>query len=498
MNNQVGKIISDRFQIRRELGQGGLGITYSAFDQKTQQEVALKAISLNETDSWKVLELFEREVQSLQRIEHPNVPYYVDFLKIDTPNNYQLYLVQELAEGKSLDQLIEDGWKPSEVEIKSIAKQVLDVLNYIHNLEPPIIHRDIKPQNLIYQSNGNVKLVDFGAVKNTFNKTQFTNILVGTYGYMAPEQYQGQSSPSTDLYGLGATIAYLVTGQSIAELAQDELKPDVQFFNNLSPTFADWLEKMLEPAAEDRFSSAKTALTVLKNPNLLASSETTSKPIKSGIQVENSSELLEVIIPRFRLGLSLLWNLLFTFYWVTISISFGIAIILLLSRMLFEGSLDGVIISILVLLLILKIVVFILLIGFYYLWWLVNSLNKAFLKIILRVSYEKMKVIWEWNFFGLTWKSYKKYSLEEVEIKKEFLLSQIAEFLNRKKRGQLSQNASEIKVDGSMKMLYLYHNGKKYMISGARIFKIPFNKITELEQDWLQEEINNYIQQKQS
>lgn len=203
------EIIAERYQIVTLLGQGGMGSTYSAVDLNNNHIVALKVVSLKESQDWKVLELFEREAQVLSSLNHPFIPNYIDYFSIDTPTDRQFYLIQELVEGESLANLIKNGWITTEEEVKNIAVQILEILSYIHQLNPPIIHRDIKPDNIIYREDGKVYLVDFGAVKAVYNKTIIGhNTIIGTYGYMPLEQFEGKTYGTSDLYSFGCTTIY--------------------------------------------------------------------------------------------------------------------------------------------------------------------------------------------------------------------------------------------------------------------------------------------------
>ncbi|MEQ9668568.1 serine/threonine protein kinase [Coleofasciculus sp. G2-EDA-02] len=263
--HQSGEIIAQSYRIIRILGQGGIGITYEAQNLKTHQSVALKSLSLRRMTDWKVLELFEREAHILAHLNHPAIPHYLDYFQVDTSQDCYFYIVQQLAPGNSLATLVENGWKPNEREVKHLAAQVLEILVYLQQLTPPVIHRDIKPQNIIRTEDGQVFLVDFGAVQDTYHNTVTGgSTVVGTYGYMAPEQFRGQATPATDLYGLGTTLLFLLMGKSPADLPQRQLKIHFRSHVRISKPFADWLEKMLEPAIENRFPSAHAALAVLK------------------------------------------------------------------------------------------------------------------------------------------------------------------------------------------------------------------------------------------
>ena len=261
---QPSEIINDKYRITGILGKGGVAITYSAIDLKTDTTAAIKVVSLKQLDNWKQVELFQREAEILKQLEHPAIPRYIDYFDIETKTDKAFYLVQQIAPGKSLDRLVESGWRASEEEVKDIARQVLNILSYLHSLDPPVVHRDLKPSNLIRDDDGKIYLVDFGAVQNTYYNTLMQgSTVVGTYGYMSPEQFRGQAFPATDLYSLGATLLYLLTHRSPAELPHDTLKLDFRNSVDLDDSFADWLEKILEPDIENRFSDAEVALAEL-------------------------------------------------------------------------------------------------------------------------------------------------------------------------------------------------------------------------------------------
>jgi len=276
---QIPHNLVKHYQIKNLLGEGGSSTTYEAIDLRTHQRVALKSLSLQKMNDWKVLELFEREANVLSKLNHPGIPRYLDYFYVDTPDNRCFYIVQELAEGQSLASLVENGWHAREPEVKRIATQILEILVYLHSQTPPVIHRDIKPENIVFKSPINchkqkdwsVCLVDFGAVQNTYYNTLMRgSTVVGTYGYMAPEQFLGQAVPATDLYGLGATLLYLLTHRSPAELPTNILEIDFRSQIQISSAFADWLEKMIASDLENRFQSAKEALEFLRNPRIFS------------------------------------------------------------------------------------------------------------------------------------------------------------------------------------------------------------------------------------
>jgi eukaryotic-like serine/threonine-protein kinase len=234
------KTLCDRYQIIDMLGQGGVGITYRATDLTTNGTVVVKALSLRRSHDWKAIELFEREAKVLAQLDHPAIPQYIDYFQVDNEQDRQFYIVQTLAAGESLAHLIENGWEPTIEEVQDIATQVLEILSYLHTLIPSVIHRDIKPQNIIRSSDGHISLVDFGSVQDTYHQTiTGGSTVVGTYGYMAPEQFRGQAYFSTDLYGLGTMLLYLLTRKDPSILPQRKLKIDFSKEIAVPPQFAD-------------------------------------------------------------------------------------------------------------------------------------------------------------------------------------------------------------------------------------------------------------------
>ncbi|PPT06760.1 serine/threonine protein kinase [Geitlerinema sp. FC II] len=309
-------IVADRYRIVRPLGRGGTSVTYEAEDLTNYRLVAIKVLSLRQMGDWKVLELFERESRILQQLNHPAIPKYLDYFYLDSQSDRRFYLVQELVSGRSLYELGQKGWKPTESSVKAIAEQVLEILDYLHRRVPPVIHRDIKPQNLIRQSDGRIFLVDFGAVQDVYRYTVSKGgTFVGTLGYMPPEQFRGETHCASDVYALGATLVYLLTGKSPDELPQKRLKIDFRSTTNLSPQFADWLDSLLEPAIEDRYQSARVALKNLRSPQTLQPireiQQTRAVPTKKLKEVPQSDR---IVAQRFVDGLTVEifarpWNL---------------------------------------------------------------------------------------------------------------------------------------------------------------------------------------------
>ena len=317
----TAKVLAERYEVQRQLGKQTGRQTLLARDLQTQELVIIKQLFLGNDFEWQDLKLFEREAETLKALDHLAIPRYLDYLEIDEPDNKGFALVQTYVEGKTLAEYLIAGRTFSESEVKELAKSLLEILIYLHEQEPPVIHRDIKPSNILLHSRsghsvGQVYLVDFGSVQNQAAKFGGTITVVGTYGYMAPEQFGGRSVPASDLYGLGATLIYLVTGLHPTELSQQDLK--IQFSDrtgHLNPNLIDWLEWMTEPSLSKRLFSAKEALRSLKNPRSLdktlmalqpqarpTSMEILPQPSK--IKLTKTSEFIEIVIPRSRVDFS--------------------------------------------------------------------------------------------------------------------------------------------------------------------------------------------------
>ncbi len=324
-------MISSRYRIEELLGSGGAGQTYRATDLTHQREVALKELSLVQVEEWKAVELFEREASVLANLEHPNIPAYIDHFHEE--EGTRLYLVQEIAPGQTLARLIEDGWPQSEEESRALAAALLDVLIYLHGLNPPVIHRDIKPHNIIRSADGALYLVDFGSVRDKMRSTKsMAQSVVGTFGYMAPEQIQGRAGPQSDLYDLGTTLVHLLSHRAPSELPSEKLRLKFEPYVSISEPMVRWLQRMLEPAPEDRFESALIAKQALLSPKaLLAAGEGAlvsstkeramarpmEKPHGSKVKLVKEGGGFELEVPSLGLRLSQVPMIGFMLFWLS-------------------------------------------------------------------------------------------------------------------------------------------------------------------------------------
>ena len=296
------KLLGERYAIQRQLGQQTGRKTFLARDLQTGELVVVKLLSLGSDFEWQDLKLFEREAETLKALSHPAIPRYLDYLELDSPNNKGFALFQSYVAGKTLEEHLKAGRTFSEAEVKELAKSLLEILTYLHQHQPPVIHRDIKPSNILLtnrsgNSVGQVYLVDFGSVQTIAAREGGTITVVGTYGYMPPEQFGGRAVPASDLYSLGATLIYLITGLHPTELPQKDFRIQFQQVANIEHNFADWLQWMTEPSLDKRLGSASKALQTLENPRIIKSSLSINKPLKSEVELTKTDDFIEILIP---------------------------------------------------------------------------------------------------------------------------------------------------------------------------------------------------------
>ncbi|WP_414621649.1 serine/threonine protein kinase [Calothrix sp. CCY 0018] len=293
------RILKERYEIVRQLAKKSGRKTLLARDLQTNKLVVVKLLTFNSEVKWEELKLFEREAKTLRNLCYSAIPSYIDFFEIELPNKKALAFVQSYIEAVSLEQQIQERGIFSEAEVKQLAKSVLQILAYLHGQNPSVIHRDIKPSNILLtngsgNSIGDVYLVDFGSVQ-TLASSDGSYTVVGTYGYMAPEQFGSRAVAATDLYSLGATLIYLLTGKPPADLPQKQGK--IQFeVTHCSREFCQWLEQMIEPLQEQRFKSATEALKSLDDFSSVTLSDF-SQSLPKKVSIKKSADVIEIITP---------------------------------------------------------------------------------------------------------------------------------------------------------------------------------------------------------
>ncbi|MGD1807918.1 pentapeptide repeat-containing protein [Dapis sp. BLCC M126] len=252
-------------QIERHQQQGE--VTYQGLALKQDQEVVIKEFRFADGDAnWAGFEAYEREVEILKQLQHPRIPNYIDAL--ETPEGF--CLITEYQEGKSLAE--RRSFTPE--QIKQIAISILEILVYLQKHTPPIIHGNIKPENILVTSDANgdrfptAYLINFGCARMGIEEN-LSEGFSGTPGFMPPEQELNSTvTINSDLYSLGVTLICLLTGTpttDVKKLIDRNYRFNLKkLMPQLSTLFTMWLEKMVSPNDKDRFDNAAAALAALK------------------------------------------------------------------------------------------------------------------------------------------------------------------------------------------------------------------------------------------
>ena len=301
----IGEIIQNRYKIEKILGRGSMGTTYKATDLTTRRVVAVKLLHFSRVSEWKALEMFEREARILQQLHHLRIPTYIDYFSLETEADTQFLLVQKYIEGKTIEKLIEDGWRGSKAEILDIFWQLVNILDYLHSLQPPVIHRDINPRNIILTSDNLAHLVDFGAVQERIRTTFLGgSTIVGTYGYVPYEQFSGQTVPASDYYAAGATLLFMLTHRHPSDFPTENMKPAFHAALKASPDMHRLLDGLFEPNVNKRIASPKAVKKLLKKnglktPRVPKLTAPFFQPPKTGIQrIVEAEDHLTFVVPK--------------------------------------------------------------------------------------------------------------------------------------------------------------------------------------------------------
>ncbi|MGP1384137.1 MAG: serine/threonine protein kinase [Thainema sp.] len=302
MEQLTHQIFGDRYQVQSLLGRQVGRQTFLATDLAQQEIVVLKLLLFGPDFTWENLKLFEREANTLKALNHPAIPKYLDSFDVETGIGRGFALIQSYIDAPSLEAVIQDSRKFSEADVTAIATQLLKILSYLHAQNPPVIHRDIKPSNLLISNTyghsvGDLYLVDFGSVQTVAHQNSGTITIVGSYGYIPLEQFAGQTTTASDLYSLGMTLIYLITGVHPADLPQTNGRIEFRH-DQISQRFSRWLERMIHPHLDRRFDSAQTALAALQSEDGSYGYYLNLKPTISDIELHRDRDRLEIVIPK--------------------------------------------------------------------------------------------------------------------------------------------------------------------------------------------------------
>jgi len=216
---------ADEYKIVARIGAGGQGVAYTAV-QRSRADldtlVVLKEyvlpVGVSHSNKVESLEKFQHEAKILSQINHPQVVKLLDFFFED----HRGYMVLEHIKGQSLNVIVNESGPMAEPVVIDLAAQMANILSYLHSQDPPIVHRDFTPDNLILNNDGVLKLIDFNVAQQ--KRSTVTATVVGKHAYIAPDQFRGHPSPQSDIYSLGATLSYLLTGHDPKPISQSHPK----------------------------------------------------------------------------------------------------------------------------------------------------------------------------------------------------------------------------------------------------------------------------------
>lgn len=260
-------VLADRFQLEAELGRGAFGSTWRAHDRRTDGKVAVKVLWPSRLTSAGDLERLDREARGLQRLDHPGIPRYVhhEVLPSSEDGPPVFLLAQGLCPGRTVASAIASGERFDPVRVVDLLRRLMEILCHLEQQDPPVVHRDIKPDNLLLDTDGALHLVDFGAVREAVQDTFHRgNTVVGTWGYMPPEQLVGQAVHASDLYAAGMVALHALTRRP-PETLMDGMRVDVDALHlSVSPGLRRVLAGLVAPLVEQRYTSAADVLADLE------------------------------------------------------------------------------------------------------------------------------------------------------------------------------------------------------------------------------------------
>lgn len=265
---EIGSLVDGKYKILSEIGHGGMSVVYMAINEKANKTWAVKEVRKDARMDFNIVRQgLMAEIDTLKRLKHPYLPSIVDVIEDDET----FIIVMDYVEGRSLDKILEEHGVQQESGVVEWAKQLCDVLGYLHSRTPAIIYRDMKPANVMLKPDGTVTLIDFGTAKNyEINYGETTGI--GTIGYAAPEQYigsgLGRTDARTDIYCLGMTLYHLLTGQDPCR----NLISDTSI-RAVNPALSRGLDSIIRKCTahqpEDRYQSCEELLYDLENYEIL-------------------------------------------------------------------------------------------------------------------------------------------------------------------------------------------------------------------------------------
>lgn len=258
---EIGSVIDGKYKILNVVGKGGMSVVYLAMNERANKQWAIKEVRKDGMQSFEVVKQnLVAETDLLKKLNHPHLPSIIDVIDCDDT----FLIIMDYIEGNPLSKALETSGAQNQDDVIEWAKQLCDVLGYLHSRKPPIIYRDMKPSNVMLKPDGNVMLIDFGTAREFKYSSVADTTCLGTQGYAAPEQFggHGQTDARTDIYCLGATMYHLVTGHNPATPPY-EMYPIRQWNPMLSSGLEEIILKCTQRNPEDRYQSCAELLYAL-------------------------------------------------------------------------------------------------------------------------------------------------------------------------------------------------------------------------------------------
>lgn len=252
---EANSIIGGRYRVTKPIGGGGMKMVYLAEDMRLASRLCALAEMVDSfTDpgmQQQAVTAFQREADMLAQLSNEHIPRVFD--RFSEQNHH--YLVMEFIDGITLeDELKAKGGKLDAARVIDVALQILETLQYLHNLDPPVVYRDLKPSNVMLGRNEQVKLIDFGIAR--FFLPQSNATMIGTQGYAPPEQYRGRAESRSDLYALGATMHHALSGRDPAAEPPFSFPKLKTLCPDINPTLAALVDQALEYDVVHRMADA--------------------------------------------------------------------------------------------------------------------------------------------------------------------------------------------------------------------------------------------------
>ena len=263
----IGTIVDGKYEILKQIGKGGMSVVYLAMDNRLNKQWAIKEIRKKGTyqNDQVIINSLLAEANLMKRLDHAALPRIVDIID----NGQTIYIIMDYIEGESLDKILkEDGAQPEKL-VLDWAKQLCDVLDYLHSQKPPIIYRDMKPGNVMLKPEGNLKVIDFGIAREYKTEHTADTTILGTKGYAPPEQHGArQTDTRSDIYALGMTMHHLLTNVDPRQ-ADYVYIPIRQWNPELSEGMEAIINKCTALDPDNRYQGCSELMYDLEHPELI-------------------------------------------------------------------------------------------------------------------------------------------------------------------------------------------------------------------------------------